>query len=241
MNSIHFEHLGQGIYTATNGTHTFGTDAMLLADFAAPKKKERVCDLCSGCGIIPLTFLRNNPKQSLTAVEIQKEACRLIDEGLKKSKQEEAVRIVNADLRELNEHLPCGAFDLVTINPPYFKVGSGYACKSPEHQLIRSEVCCSVEDFAKSASRLLRSGGRLCLCHRPERLTDVMVALRSNRLEPKRLRFVISDTDCAPWLFLMEAKADASGGLIIEKPFNMKNEEELKRILGEYAEKEQEA
>ena len=238
MESIHYESLGHGVFAATNETHTFGTDALLLADFAGPKKKDRVCDLCSGCGIIPLLFLRDHPDQSLTAVEIQENACALIAEGLRKSNREGQIDLVNADLRELQNHLPGGAFDLVTVNPPYFKVGSGYACQTPEQQLIRSEVCCTVDDFAASAARLLRSGGRLCLCHRPERLADVIVALRNNRLEPKRLRFVIGDADAAPWLFLMEAKTDAASGLIIEKPLNMKNKEEQKRILGAYAEKE---
>ncbi len=238
MDSIHYEDLGCGVFAATNATHTFGTDALLLADFAAPKRRERVCDLCSGCGIVPLLFLRNNPEQNLTAVEIQKEACALIAEGLKKSNKTDGIRIVNADLRDRQEQLQSGEFDLITVNPPYFKVGSGYACQTPALQLIRSEVCCTVEELAQSAFRLLRSGGRLCLCHRPERLTDVIAALRANRLEPKRLRFVISDSDAAPWLFLLEARADAASGLIIEKPLNMKDKEEQKRILGAYAEKE---
>ncbi|MBQ9553333.1 MAG: methyltransferase [Clostridia bacterium] len=238
MKSVHYEALGRGVFAATNETHTFGTDALLLADFAAPKRKERVCDLCSGCGIVPLIFLRNEPKQSLTAVEIQADGCALIEEGLKKSNRENAIAIVNADLREWQERLPFGGFDLITINPPYFKVGSGYACQSEEQQLIRSEVCCTVDDFSRCAARLLRSGGRLCLCHRPERLTDVIAALRNNRLEPKRLRFVTADEGAAPWLFLLEAKKDAASGLIVEKPLSMKDEAEQKRILGEYAERE---
>ena len=130
MELIHYEALGSGIFAATNQTHTFGTDALLLADFAAPKRRERVCDLCSGCGIVPLIFLRNNPGQELTAVEIQADACSLIAEGLKKSDRIDAISIVNADLRELASHLPCGEYDLVTVNPPYFKVGSGYACRA---------------------------------------------------------------------------------------------------------------
>ncbi len=239
MGAIHFEALGSGIFTATNETHTFGTDALLLADFAAPKRRERVCDLCSGCGIVPLIFLRNEPEQNLTAVEIQKDACELIEEGLKESGKVDAIKIVNADLRELSSHLPCGEYDLVTANPPYFKVGSGYACRTQEQQLIRSEVCCTLDDLALCAAKLLRSGGRLCLCHRPERLADVIAALRSHRLEPKRLRFVAGDSDAAPWLFLLEARSDAASGLIVEKPLNVKNEEEMKRILGEYAEKEE--
>ena len=238
MEAIHYEALGSGVFAAVNETHTFGTDALLLADFAAPKQKERVCDLCSGCGIVPLIFLRNDPNQNMTAVEIQAEACGLIEEGLKKSNHANGIRVINADLRAFQEHLPCGEFDLVTINPPYFKVGSGYACRTPEQQLIRSEVCCTVEDFSRCAARLLRSGGRLCLCHRPERLTDVIAALRNNRLEPKRLRFVAAESGMAPWLFLLEAKKDAASGLIVEKPLSMKDEAEQKRILGEYAERE---
>ena len=64
--------------------------------------------------------------------------------------------------------------------------------------------------------RLLKDGGKLSLCHRPERLAEVLAVLRAHRLEPKRLAFVKNKPDAAPWLFLVEAQKNRRTGLRIE-------------------------
>lgn len=236
MDTVFTQALGGGIFAATNSLHTFGTDAILLADFASPKTNENMCDLCSGCGIIPLLTLRKPHRGRVCAVELQPDACELIKQGEDFSGFDGRIEVVNADLRQIKEHIPANSFNLVTINPPYFVVGSGKECGTHEQQLIRSEVCCTPRDFALAAAWLLKSGGRLCLCHRPERLADVFSALREAKIEPKRLRFVAKSPESAPWLFLLEGRLDGKPSLSVEPTLFMDNERELERIYGTYTE-----
>ena len=232
MDLNRLENLGGGYFAAVGGVHTFGTDALLLADFAAPKKSDAVCDLCSGCGIVPLLLLKKQLCCEISAVEIQKDACELIEAGVRASSAEKKISVINHDLRSLKAVLPANSFSLITVNPPYYSVGSGPDCTTPEQQAVRSESCCTVADIAGCASRLLKSGGRMCLCHKPERLADVICALREKKLEPKRLRFVAKSANEAPWLFLLEARLDGRPMLRVEKQLNMNDENELERIYG---------
>ncbi len=229
------ESLGGGVFAVLSNIHTFGTDAFLLYDFAKAKHKETACDLCSGCGIIPLLILRDKQNKPVTAVEIQEDACELMKKAVELSQLENRLNIVNADLKEIRSIIPAGTFDLLTVNPPYFPVGSGYDCEDEPHRMIRSEVSCTLEDIVRQSAWLLRSGGRMCMCHRPERLTDIICSMRENRIEPKRLRFVAKNEKSAPWLVLIEGRKDAKPSLLTEKTLYMNDEKELERIYGGYA------
>lgn len=229
------ESLGGGVFSVLSDIHTFGTDAFLLYDFANVRHKETACDLCSGCGIIPLLMLRDKLVKPVTAVEIQEDACGLMKRAVSMSLLDGRLNIVNKDLKQIRNEFAAGSFDLLTVNPPYFPVGSGYDCEDEPHRLIRSEVGCTLEDIVRQAAWLLRSGGRMCMCHRPERLTDIICSMRENRIEPKRLRFVAKNEKSAPWLVLIEGKKDAKPSLSIEKTLYMNDEKELERIYGGYA------
>lgn len=229
------ESLGGGVYAVLSEIHTFGTDAFLLYDFAKAKRKEKICDLCSGCGIIPLLMLREEKQHPITAVEIQSDACELIKKGVELSSLEGKLNILNADLKEIRNEIEAGTFDLITVNPPYFPVGSGFDCEDEPHRIIRSEVCCTLDDIVSQVAWMLRSGGRMCMCHRPERLTDIICSMRENKIEPKRLRFVAKNENSAPWLVLIEGKKDAKPSLSAEKTLYMNDEKELERIYNGYA------
>ncbi len=235
MSQEKIESLGNGVFAVLSDIHTFGTDAFLLYDFSDIKRKELACDLCSGCGIIPLLMLRKELNHPVTAVEIQTDACELMKKAAEMSNLKEKLNILNADLKEIKSEIPAGTFDLLTVNPPYFPLGSGYDCGDEPHRIIRSEVCCTLNDIIEQAAWLLRSGGRMCMCHRPERLVDIIYTMRCNRLEPKRLRFVAKNENSAPWLVLIEGKKDAKPGLATEKTLYMNDEKELERIYGGYA------
>ena len=115
------------------------------------------------------------------------------------------------DLRRIRELLPAGSFDLVVSNPPYFSLGSG-GSGGP----ARSEEHCALEELCAAAARLVRNGGRFALCHRPERLTDVVCILRASGLEPKRLKLVSHGPGHPPSLLLVEGVRQGKPGLTIE-------------------------
>lgn len=211
----HIEDLGEGVGVVVSKQHTFGTDAMLLAHFANPKRNDIACDFGSGCGIIPFLWIRDGKCKEITAIEIQENGCNQMLRS-KELNNTEKITILNRDLKEIND-LQSGSFDLVTMNPPY-KIENGGIKNDEEYATIaRHETFCNMNDIAKSAARLLRFGGKLCICHRPERVFDAMYSMRENGIEPKTLRFVSKKGDTQPWLVLIEGKRGAKNGLKVEK------------------------
>ena len=194
---------------------SLSTDSMALADFARPKKGARVCDLGCGCGALGFLLLARDETLAVTGVEIQPEASLLaaqnaLDNGLSQ------MRVLNRDLREFRDFLPANGFDAVVSNPPYYPISSGAVCETQSLAIARSEICCRLPDLCRAAAWCLRFGGSFFLVHKPERLTDVFVSLRENRLEPKRLQFVRHRPASIPSLVLIEARLGAKPGLTLE-------------------------
>lgn len=230
-NDFTFESLGDGFSICVSTEHRFGTDAFLLADFANPRKKDLVCDFCSGSGIIALLMKRNNNPAFIYAVEIQEKAVEQMKLTVEKSDIDN-FQIVSGDLKDFRAERE---LDLITCNPPYKINNTGAKNDSDAVSIARHEVLCSFDDVCKSASKNLKFGGRLCICNRPERLCDIMVAMRNNKLEPKRVRFVSKTPDTAPWLVLVEGKKGGNPFLQVEKSLYIQGDngeysEEMKRI-----------
>jgi len=204
-----YEALGEGLFVCVSREHHFGTDAFLLNDFAHIKPRERVVDLGTGCGIIPMLIARDQTASEIYGVEIQPQGYEQCCLSIQKSGLAGRITPVLADLRKLKGVLPAAGFDVITMNPPYKAQGQGIVSQSASDQIARHETLCSLDDICKAAGYLLRFGGRLCICHRPERLCDIVCAMRANSLEPKRLRLVAQRAGQAPWLVLIEA---AKGG-----------------------------
>ena len=164
-----FEPLGNEYGLWVSGNHTFGTDAILLSNFAKATKKDKMVDLGTGCGIIPLLMLRDCTLESAVGVDISEEAIELAQktkEDLKLSK----IEFINSDLNDLKGKVPFGANTLVTCNPPYKANGAGLQNPNQRHKVARHEIECSLEDIIKVSAKLLQTSGRLCMSHRPERL-----------------------------------------------------------------------
>lgn len=219
------EDLGGGIAATVSARHTFGTDALVLASFAAPKKRTVACDLGSGCGVIPLLFCRDGLCGSITAVDVQPDACAQIRDAVSRHALEEKLRVVEADLRTLTpEQIPFYSFDLVTMNPPYIAPNAGYENEQTSARIARHEVLCSFDDVVACAEKLLRFGGRLCICQRPDRLADAICAMRAHGIEPKRLLWMMHTVGRKPSLFLLEGKKGANSGMVVPEPLVLKDE-----------------
>ena len=224
---MQWEKLSETIQIAINDAHRFGTDAFLLEHFAAVRGIDTVCDLCAGCGIIGLLMLRRErPPQSVTAVEIAPDAVELMRQTAEASSLMHFAPL-RGDLREIRTLLPAHSFRLVTCN----------LCPEDSRRRARheQEESCTIGEVCDAAAWLLQYGGRFCLCQRPERLTDVLLAMRQAGLEPKRLRWVQQRPEKAPWLFLVEGKAGAKPGLTVEPPLIVESadgsySDEMKRI-----------
>lgn len=191
------EKLPAGSVAYVTAVHGFQTDALRLAKFARPCDWERVCDLGTGCGSIPLLWFDQGLCPQVDGVDIQPEAIRLAAASARENGWEDRFRLFNEDWRQCS--LPPGIYDRVICNPPYFAAGTGEISRSRDRGLARHEV-----------------RGRLCVCHRPERLVDLLAALRGAGLEPKRIRWVQRRADTPPWLLLCEARKEGRPGLRTE-------------------------
>ena len=217
MDDLKKEPLGRFSILVSN-EHTFGTDAVLLADFAGKKRSVNACDLGTGCGIIPLLLLKNECTEKAVGVEIQSTAVEIANQNVELNGLGSVFSVYNADLKEIKSVLPNAEFDLVTCNPPYKALGSGSQNLSEAERIARHEVMCVFADIVKAAKYLLKFGGRLCVCHRPERLTDIFFEMRANGIEPKLLREVIQREGKEAWLVLVEGKVGAKNGLTVMPP-----------------------
>ena len=238
MQEFRKEYLGAGITAFVSNSHIFGTDAVLLADFAAPSKKARCCDLGSGCGIIPLLWCKRETGK-ITAVEIQPLAVEQINAAIDFNSLSERLEAVNADLRELKGKVPFGCYDVVTMNPPYKASGAGIESRSGADKIARHETMCSLSDVCAAAKKLLNFGGRLCMCIRPERLCELCCEMRAADIEPKRLRLVSKLPGKAPWLALVEGRRGGRSGMTVEPELFVYGDsgeysDEMKKIYGDY-------
>lgn len=205
------ETLAHGTPVCVSERCRFGQDALLLAHFCGVKKNEDACDLGTGCGIIPLYWHDRGHAGACLAADIAGEPLALLDASLAAGGIGR-IRAVRADLRDAAFLRTYGqSFDAVACNPPYFTGGP----ISPDavRAAARHELTCTAADVAAAAFALLRDGGRLCVCQRPERLADVVCAFRAARMEPRRLRFVAARPDSPPWLFLLEGRKMRAPGL----------------------------
>ncbi len=220
--------------------HTFGTDAVLLADFAGKKKAQNACDLGTGCGIIPLLLLKNGSADTVHGVEIQAPAAKIAEQNIALNNLHDKFTVHNADLKNIKSVLPNAAFDLVTCNPPYKADGAGSQSLSEAERIARHEVKCVFSDIVVAAKHLLKFGGRLCVCHRPERLTDIFTEMRANGIEPKTFREVIQREGKEAWLVLVEGKVGGKNGLTILPPLYVEKDGELTdEMLGIYGDYKQ--
>ena len=215
----------------------FGTDAVLLADFAAPRRHDRVCDLGTGTGIIPLLLYARENTISADAVEIQPDMADMAARSMAMNGLNEKIRVLPGDLRSIRTLLPHARYDLVTCNPPYGKAGGTLLNPDASKRLARHEESCAIEDVACAAAWLLQNGGRLCCVCPAARMIELSDAMRKYRMAPKRIRMVHSRVEKAAHLCLMEGMLDARPGLIIEPPLVIYDENnaytpELRRIYG---------
>ena len=201
------EQLGPYTLSWPEGVFPLGGDALALGEFATVRPRWRVCDLGTGSGALLLLLARRAEGLSLTGVERDPLAARTARDNLAANGL--PGELVLGDWREIP--LPAGAFDLVVSNPPYFPPDSGRG-----NDPARMELHGGLEELCAAAGRLLKNGGRFALCHRPERLCDVLCTLRAHGLEPKRLKLVAHSPAHSPALLLVAAVKGGRPGLTVE-------------------------
>lgn len=241
--NLKYESIGAGVHIYVSDQHPFGTDAILLANFACVKGTEYPCDMGTGCGIIPFLWARYSKPKKIFAVEIQQNAVELVKKSIAANALEKRVEICNTDIRQIDSSFEkYEKFDVVTMNPPYKPVNTGFESEDDSQKIARHEIMCTIDDVVKAGRMLLKFGGRLCLCHRPERLADIIVSMRNGGIEPKKIRMVSSKIGKKPFLVLVEGRKGGKHGLQFMPELYVRNSDgswtdEMLKIYGDYGDR----
>lgn len=190
----------------------FGTDAVLLADFADVAPGQRVVDFGTGCGIIPILLCAKQPDIHVTGIEIQIEIADMAQRSVLINNMEKRVNIISGDLKDARKFVPHGV-NVVVCNPPYEKADGGKDNNNVHVSIAKRELKCTLEDVVGAAAKLLRTGGRMFMIYRTERFAELMDCMRAKKIEPKRIRMVAPQIDKAPNFVLVEGRAGAHSGV----------------------------
>lgn len=198
---------------------SFSTDALLLGEFTNVRNKDKVMDLCTGNGIIPL-LLAYKSQSTIKGIEIQEALVEMAQRTLRHNQLEDQISIEHMDLKNVSNTYMPSTFDVVTVNPPYFKENQQMQHQKEAHKIARHEILCTLEDVVKASKHLLKQGGKLVMVHRAERLMDVLSLYRQYNIEPKRLRMVYSTPKKTEAVtILVEGRSGGQVGLKVEQPF----------------------
>lgn len=181
---------------------------------------------------------RSSPKH-IWAIELQEQAAKQAEESVQRCGLSETITVIREDLRRLPPDSRNGRAASNRLQSTYQAAGTGIISAGSQEQLARHELSCTMEDVVQAAFPRLRWGGRLCICQRPQRLTDAMVLFRQKGLEPKRLRLVQQRPEKTPFLFLLEGRRGGKPGLVVEPTLLIENGQgglsrEMEEIYGEY-------
>lgn len=200
------------------GIFCFGMDAVLLCAFANVREGDRVLDLGTGNGVIPILLKGRTKGSHFTGLEIQDINVDMARRSVAYNSIDEYVDIVHGDIKEASAIFGGASFDVVTTNPPYMNENHGL--KNPEsHKAIaRHEILCTLEDVIREGAKVLKPGGSFCMVHRPHRLTEIFELMRKYKVEPKRMRMVHSFIDKEATMVLVEGIRGGRPMIKVEKP-----------------------
>ena len=208
---------GLKIIQKTDG-FCFGMDAVLLSGFATVKRGEQVLDMGTGTGIIPLLLSAKTEGKHFTALEIQKEIADMAARSVAMNHLEDKIEIVNGDIKEASRIFGAASFDVVTTNPPYMNDSHGLKNPTEVKAISRHEVLCTLEDVVREGAKVLKSGGRMYMVHRPHRLIEIITAMKQYKMEPKRMCMVHPFQDKDANMVLIEAVKGGGSWLKMEAP-----------------------
>ena len=201
---------------------SFSLDSVMLSNFVTIRLRDKkILDLGTGNGVIPL-ILSIRTDKPIVGVEIQKSLVELARKSVKYNNLESQISIINSDMKDYVMLDTIEKYDVITCNPPYFRVNEkNFFNEKKEKMIARHEVCISLDDVIHVASKLLKNNGNFAIVHRTDRLLEIFDLFRKYHIEPKRIRFVHEMVKKASTLVLLEGTKNGKSGLKVENPFIM--------------------
>lgn len=217
MSELHTNRINASIILKEpDGGIRFGTDALLLADFASGMKKGVCVDLGTGSGVIPLLLLATGSRSDFIGLELQEKYAAVAEENARINNFAERFKVICGNASDYRDLFGCGFAESVITNPPYMRNDCGAENEEAALNIARREISGGVDNFLKAAAWCLKSGGSFFAVYRPDRLVNLLTEMRNNRIEPKRLRAIIPSVGKRPSLILVEGRKDGKEGLVYE-------------------------
>lgn len=203
---------------------SFSLDSVLLANFVTLNKNiSNILDI--GCGNAPIPMILSTKTfASITGVEIQKSVYDLAVKSVSINNLSDRISLINCDINNYAASLESDQFDVITCNPPFFKVSECSNFNSSEYKKIaRHEVKLNLDQLFMISRKLLKNGGVVAVVHRTDRLIDIILSMRSNNIEPKRIQLVYSHVGDESNMVLVEGSKNGRPGLKILPPLYTHN------------------
>ena len=197
----------------------FSLDSILLPNFVTIRTRiEKILDIGCGNAVIPIILSTKTPAH-ITGVEIQKDSYDLAIESVKINNLSDKIQILNQDINEYYNECESDVYDVITCNPPYFKVHDNSRLNNNINKTIaRHEDNLNLNNIFFIAKKLLKNNGVIAIVHRPERLVEIIENMKKNNIEPKRIKFVYPKYNKECNTVLIEGSKNGKPGLKIEEP-----------------------
>lgn len=200
------------------GRFCFGMDAVLLSGFARVKPAEKVLDLGTGTGIIPILLEAKTDGEHFTGLEIQPESADMASRSVTYNDLQDKIDIVVGDIKDASQRFGASSFDVITTNPPYMIGQHGIKNDQDAKAIARHEILCDLDDILRESAKMLKPSGRFYMVHRPFRLAEIFSKMIEYRIEPKRMQLVYPFVDKEPNMVLIEGLRGGKSRITVEKP-----------------------
>lgn len=200
------------------GRFCFGMDAVLLSGFARVKPGEKVLDLGTGTGIIPILLEAKTDGEHFTGLEIQPESADMASRSVAYNDLQDKIDIVVGDIKDASRRFGASSFDVITTNPPYMIGQHGIKNDQDAKAIARHEILCDLDDILRESAKMLKPSGRFYMVHRPFRLAEIFSKMIEYRIEPKRMQLVYPFVDKEPNMVLIEGLRGGKSRVTVEKP-----------------------
>ena len=199
-------------------TYRFSVDSILLLDFIRLKNYEKIIDLGTGSGIIPLLLFGKRKGLAIYGIEIQEDLADMARRSVELNKLQNSITIIQEDFRNLKNIFKNQQFDVVVSNPPYISVGQGKINPSNSKAIARHEIKGDLEDIISVSNYLLKDKGRIYLIYRSAKLIKLIITLKKYGIEPKVIKFIYPGPGENANLVLLEGIKSGKEELKIEDP-----------------------